>query len=278
MNVSVIVPSLRGAARVAQQAARQQGGPWRIEVVEGVRPNGKARNVGIRRAPADAYIFLDDDVTLERDDIFATLLAGLERAVISGCVRALPSDATPFQQRVGGEVPLQALTPPTEWQVLTLPATGRAWLPISTTCCAVQQEVFDRVGMFDETLWRGVDTEFFYRAAQAGFCFAVAPGISVGHYPPADLRALCKRMYWTGWGHAEEAMCHPARGIGYQLTNPLLALGYLLLRACLLPLHALTTYSHYAPSWQPAWRPLKALASFAVACGYTRRWLQKGTT
>lgn len=271
--VSVIIPSLRGAARVAAAAARQQGGPWRIEVVAGVRPNGRARNEGMRRAPAEVYIFLDDDVALERDDIFAALLDGLARAAVSGCVRGLPADATPFQRRVGKEVPLQALTPPAEWQVLTLPEQGRAWLPISTTCCAVKKEVFDKVGLFDETLWRGVDTEFFYRAARAGYSFAVAPNINVGHYPPADLRALLKRMYWTGWGHAEEARRHPARGIGCRLSNPLLAIGYLLLRALIMPVHALTAYSHYEPSYRPAWRPLKALASFAVACGYARRWL-----
>src|SRR5439155_23363410 len=72
--VSVVVPSLTGdVSPVLASIRRQTLAPAEVEVVVGVRPNGRARNVGVARTTAPVLVFIDDDAVLGNNDALARL-------------------------------------------------------------------------------------------------------------------------------------------------------------------------------------------------------------
>src|ERR687885_764028 len=95
--VALIIPSLQGdVARLLASVYRQTLQPAEVEVVRGVRPNGRARNQGVARTTAPVLVFVDDDATLGDEHVLANLVAPLlddPSVGISGASKLLPPDA-----------------------------------------------------------------------------------------------------------------------------------------------------------------------------------------
>ena len=108
-RVALVVPSLRGDAHDLEADARAQSRPPdEIIVVAGVRPNGRARNEGVRRSTAEILVFVDDDARLGNAHVIehlVTPLIGDATIGVTGSAKLLPPDAPAFQRRVAREVP-----------------------------------------------------------------------------------------------------------------------------------------------------------------------------
>ena len=92
-DVSVVVPSLNGAADgLLASLVRQTLRPGEVEVVGGVRPSGRARNLGAARTAGAILVFADDDATLGADDTLASLVAPLTDVTVgvAGTGKILP--------------------------------------------------------------------------------------------------------------------------------------------------------------------------------------------
>src|SRR4051812_15969951 len=78
---AIVIPSVRPCVeRLLADLERQTLRAGRIEVVKGVRPNGRARNEGVRRCRgAETFIFVDDDARLLDADALEKMLAPLDR-------------------------------------------------------------------------------------------------------------------------------------------------------------------------------------------------------
>jgi GT2 family glycosyltransferase len=282
-RVALVIPSVRSSvACLEADLERQTVRPARIEVVSHVRPNGRARNEGVRRVLAadpgiETFVFVDDDARLLEPDALERLLAPLERdaaLAVSGAAKVLPPGATPFERRVAREVP-RVVHAPVARDLESNPLTdGYGFSDVTTTCCAIRRSWLERVGGFREDIARGVDTELFFRLRREGARFVLAANARVAHGAPRDLASLLARMAELGEGHAREAALEPSRRIGPDLHTTPRALGYLLLRAFYLPLNMLVPWSRAYPRLALDVRPLKALASFAAAWGYVRASLR----
>jgi hypothetical protein len=152
------------------------------------------------------------------------------------------------------------------------PLDRHGYTDVTSTCCAVPRAVFDECGGFDPDLLRGVDSELFYRVRRAGYRLVQAPGAGVLHPAPATLPALLAKHFLYGVGYAGEVQRHPALAAGRYLRTPVHAAAYVLVRTALVVPNAVVPWSHAAPSWRPAFRPLKALSSYAAAIGYVYGW------
>lgn len=272
--VAVIIPSLDGVAdALLASLARQTLPPAEIEVVRGVRPNGRARNHGVARTSAPLLVFIDDDATAGADDLLERLVAPLADTSVgvSGAAKLLPPGAPWFQRWAAREVP-RVVHPVVETPLETNPDPPSFYCEITTTCCAMRRSVFEQAGGFDETLLRGVDTEFFVRVRRLGYRFIQAPRTWAYHPAPATLRALLRKQFLYGFGHAQEVRRDPARARGRALRTPLHAAAFLLFRTAALLPNIFLPYSYAAPSWRPGFRPLKALASYVSALGYVWGW------
>jgi hypothetical protein len=152
----------------------------------------------------------------------------------------------------------------------------------------MRRTVFEQAGGFDETLVRGVDTEFFVRVRRLGdgalapiphptspisyYRFVLVPHTWAYHPAPATLGALLRKQFLYGYGHAQEVRRDPLRSRGRTLRTPLHAVAFLLFRTAILLPNVFLPYSFAAPSWRLGFRPLKALASYASALGYLWGW------
>lgn len=274
-TLAIIIPSLHGEIDALRASiAAQTLQPDAIEVVIGVRPNGRARNYGVARTQSDIVAFIDDDAVLGHPRVLETLVVTLmnhPNADIVGASRILPPDASPWQQRVAREVPRiehPIVTAPLE----TNPDPPSYYCEVTTTCCVMRRTLFEEAGRFCETLLRGVDTEFFVRVRRLGAVFVLAPHTWVYHSAPPTLRALLHKHFLYGIGFAQEVRRDPSRARGRYLHTPLHAVAYVLLRTLLLLPNMIIPYSFAAPSWTPAFKPLKALTSYGAALGYVGGW------
>ncbi len=275
-RVAMIVPSLAGGAAGLEADARAQTlPPAEVIVVEGVRPNGRARNQGVRRSTADLLLFVDDDARLGDSHLVERLIVPLladPSIGVTGSAKLLPPDAPAFQRRVAREVP-RIEHPVVHAPLETHPPLDRpGYCEITTTCAAMRREVWERTHGFDETLVRGVDTDFFRRVRRLGYRLLLVPDAWVWHPAPATLRALVRKHFLYGIGFAQEVRREPALGRGRRLGTPLHALGYFLFRTLWLIPSVFIPWSLADPRVRIAFRPVGALAAYAAALGYVWGW------
>lgn len=212
--MAVIVPSHDGVRdgnlrRLLDDIERQTRRPAEVHVVTGVSPSGRARNAGARRARADVLLFLDDDVRLGHDRTIETMTAMLEdpRIGMAGASQLLAPDASRFERTASRQIRRSTsvvVEKPTDSDFVT------------TACCAIRQEVFWRLGGFNEEIPRGVDPEFRARVRAAGLRTTVAPRTWYYHPMPATFGRLCRTFFRNGQLSAEAVHRMP----GAALENP----------------------------------------------------------
>jgi glycosyltransferase involved in cell wall biosynthesis len=296
--IAVIIPALNSSpAALVASLANQTLQPLEVEVILGVRPNGRARNLGVARTTAEFLVFIDDDAQVGDATLLQRLVDPLladPTIGVSGAAKLLPPDAPPFQRWVGREVP-RIEHPIVAVLTETNPDPPSYYCEITTTCCAMRREVFEQVGGFSEELVRGVDTEFFVRVRRAEWTEAgdpdelgnpdrgsqsaptqyhlvLAPHTWVYHPAPASLPALLRKQFWYGAGHAQEVRADPSRARGRFFDTRWHALAFLLFRTAIVLPNVFLPYSYANPSWRVGFKPLKALASYVSAIGYVWGW------
>jgi GT2 family glycosyltransferase len=244
-------------------------------VVRGVRPSGRARNVGAARTAAPVLVFVDDDAVLGADDALARLVAPLAAdpsLTVAGAAKLVPPDSSRFQRRVAREVPRIEHGMVDRVVPADPPPDGPGYTDVTTTCCAIRRDVFEEVGGFDESLLRGVDTELWHRLRRQGHRMVMAPGAWTWHAAPPTLGALLSKHFLYGVGYSQEVRRDPARAAGRYLRTPVHAAAYLMARTAFLVPNVFLPWSHSAPSWRPGMKPLKAVSSYAAAVGYVYGW------
>lgn len=275
-RIAAIVPSLSGdGEELRRRLATQSWAPDEIQVVTGVRPNGRARNTGVQATEGDILFFIDDDAIPGQDHLIEALVRPLlddPTVGVTGAPRILPANASWFQRRVAAEIPRTVNPVPGEPLETNPPVQGYGHSLITTTCCALPRSLYEEVGGFSEQLVSGVDTEFFYHVRRRGFRFLMPPHVYVEHPAPADLGALWRKFAWYGYGYGQETQRQPERRLGLRLSTPLSRALFLIAATLWFPASIVIPYSPGNLSWRPGFRPLKAVSTYAVAWGYVRAW------
>ena len=198
-KVSVIIPSLDGyrdgnVPRLIKQVQGQTFTDLEIIVVEGVRPNGKARNEGAKKAKGEILICIDDDVTLGHEKIIENLVNYLEsdrNIGLLGISKRLPEDSNWFQRRCAKEIPRSTSPVYSELTEGDL---------VDHMCIAIRKDLFFKVGMENENLIRGTDPDLRHRIRKTGLKIAIVPD-SWGYHPvPGSLIKLLKTFFINGMG------------------------------------------------------------------------------
>jgi hypothetical protein len=297
-SIALIIPSLNGDVEPLLASVRDQTlQPSEIEVVCGVSPNGRARNQGVAHTSAPLLLFVDDDAVLGHAHVIEQLVAPLladPSIGVTGASKLLPPDAPWFQRWVAREVP-RIIHPVVDQLLETNPDPPSFYCEITTTCCMMRRDVFEAAGGFDEALVRGVDTEFFVRvrrlqvmgarddvserstntqhsSAYTQYRFVLVPHTWSYHPAPANLRALLRKHFLYGVGHAQEVRRDRSRARGRALPTPLHAAAFVLFRTAILLPNVFLPYSFATPSWRLGFKPLKALTSYVGALGYIWGW------
>ena len=270
--ISIVIPTLMGdIERVRASLDRQTVHDWELITVRGVRPAGRARNIGVARASGELILFLDDDTELGNDRVLERMIAAMSSpdVAVVGTSRILPVTSTRLQRRIAREVPRWEFPILDDLMESNPPLERYGFSAATTTCCLIRRDVLDRIGGFDERLPTGEDTDLFYRIRREGYRFVVPAGSWTYHAPPRTLNDFLQKCFRYGVGHAREARLQPARRMDLLPLDrtwarlavaaaPLLFSASLFLDIRLLPrLHI-----------RPAFMPVQALARLATLVGY----------
>ncbi len=277
-TVAVVIASWSGdVERVLQSLDGQTFADFEVVVVRGVNPAGRARNLGVAQTRGEFILFVDDDAYFGGDRDLERLVESMRADPsigVTGTSKLLPPDASRFQQRVAEEVP-RWVYPVMERDTESNPTLDHyGFTGITTTCCLVRRSVFEEVGGFNEELQAGEDTEFFFRIRRAGYRFVIPGHCWVYHGPPSHVRALVRKGFSYGMGHAQEALLAPERRM--QVVPLDRWYGKLLVAlspALFVPSLFISLYFDPKRQWRLGFRPLKALSTYATLYGYTWRWL-----
>ena len=280
-EVSIIIPSWTGDVdRVTLSIRSQTYRNYTIEVVSGIGPAARARNVGAARTTGEILLFIDDDAYFGHETVLEELVTLLERdpeVAAAGTSKVLPQHSNLLKKAIARQVP-RMVYPVVPRTVESNPPLDRyGFTAITSTCCAVRRDVFMQVGGFDEDLTTGPeDTDFFYRVRQLGYKIVVAGNTWVYHDPPGKVVDLLRKSFWYGIGHALEARKHPER---HMAVIPLDRwYGKLALLGAVLAFPAaLFVHYYFDPVRRLAFgfRPLKTLSTYAVLCGYVYGWYNR---
>lgn len=206
--VSVIIPSLDGdrdgnVDRLVAEVERQTVKDVEALVVVGVRPNGRARNVGVREARGEFLVCIDDDVTLGHDRVIENLLRPFEErgdVGLTGPSQLIPDDSTRFQWRSAMQLP-------------------RCYFPVQKTlvdsdmvshmCLCMPTQLYKDLGWEHEDILSGTDPDLRHRVRQAGLRVVVTPDTWAYHPVPERRADLWRACYVKGRTSAWVHRHHP---------------------------------------------------------------------
>ena len=199
--------STDGTVARAQQWAARHGRPVRImENPRRITP--AAFNVGIRAAKGDVIIILGTHARVAPDFV-AMSIAALERTgadVVGGVVRTVAANGRVVARAIG----LAQRSPFGVGDARYRYGTVEGAVD-TVNYGAYRREVFERIGLFDETLHNGEDCELNYRLRAAGGRLVLVPAIQIDYLARPSLGALWQQRYRWGRYKPEIAQRHLLR-------------------------------------------------------------------
>jgi GT2 family glycosyltransferase len=271
-GISIVIPSLTGDIERARASLdRQTIQGWELITISGVRPAGRARNIGVARATGELILFLDDDAELGNDRVLERMIAAMSSpdVAVVGTSKVLPATSTRLQRRIALEVPRWEF-PILDVLVESNPPLDRyGFSAATTTCCLVRRTAFESVGGFDEGLTTGEDPELFYRLRKAGYRFVIPARAWAFHAPPSSMPRLLIKCFYYGVGHAQEARLDSTRRMKLlDLDRAWARLVVMLAPFLLLPMMFIDLEIEPTPRFRLAFRPVQASARLATLFGY----------
>jgi len=165
------------------------------------------RNIGIQHSKGDYVAFIDGDAIAEKDWLKQITKAFEDSDAIGvGGPDSLPEESNKMARMIG-----YVMTSPVARGGRLNPSTQHSLMEekqyvehIPTCNLCLKREVFDKVGLFDETFVKGQDLELNYRIVNAGYKLQYSPKIRVVHHRKQRVRDFAKQIY--KWAKAKVAI------------------------------------------------------------------------
>ena len=170
----------------------------RVVLLPENRGVGAGRNTGIACSDGDILFFLDDDAELPNHNAANQVLAHFENDRRLGVVGLLVIDAQT------GQVERRCLP----FRDKRLPDKPIAACYFAGGAAAIRRAVFDRIGLFDESLFFSCEElDLSYRVLAAGFRILFDPTTAITHYHEGNA-AQCSRIYFDARNRPWVALRH----------------------------------------------------------------------
>jgi succinoglycan biosynthesis protein ExoA len=172
------------------------------------RWSSAGRNVAIRAARGDIILLIDGHCQIANDHYLADLVDAFARSGADCVGRPQPlevSGATSLQRAIAA-----ARSSPLGHHPASHIYSGEeAFVPPQSVAIAYRREVFERIGLFDETFDACEDVEFNHRAARAGLHCFFSPRVQVHYHPRGSLAGLFRQLVRYGRGRVRLLRKHP---------------------------------------------------------------------
>jgi len=267
-KVSVIIPTLDGSCggnvgKLLEDIKRQTLKDLEVILIKGVRPNGRARNEGVKKAQGDYLVFIDDDSILGHERVIENLVAPLEREEKIGMTGASPMYPKDLPWLQGTFARIRVREFPIVKEIVDTDYARHA-------CCALRKEVYEEVGWESEDLITGTDDDLRQRLHRAGYRVVIVPETWVYSLTEADFSGILRKSFKMGLGSAYACKVHPEifgypriKLVNYQIKTALGTLLYILVTGPIKILMYLLSL-----------RPLNALLSIPCTAGFLYGWLK----
>jgi succinoglycan biosynthesis protein ExoA len=172
------------------------------------RWSSAGRNVGLRAVRGDIVVIIDGHCLLDNEDYLIHLAHAFERSGADCVGRPQPLNvpgANLFQQSVALARSSRLGHHPDSF----IYSDVESYVPPQSVAVAYRREVFDRVGLFDESFDACEDVEFNHRVAQAGFRCFFTPRVQVRYFPRENWKSLLRQMVRYGRGRIRLLFKHP---------------------------------------------------------------------
>lgn len=195
------------------------------------RLSSAARNIGIQAATGKYIIIVDGHCAIPDENYLQRVVANFESSGADTLGRPQPlrtSNPTPFQKAVSaarhswlGHNPDSA----------NFSAQAK-WVEPTNVAVAYRREVFEKIGLFDESFDACEDVDFNTRASQAGLTCYFTPEIQVEYEPRASWKGLLYQMSRYGIGRYRLS-CKHHDSLTLAALVPPMWLAWLLGTACI---------------------------------------------
>jgi succinoglycan biosynthesis protein ExoA len=178
------------------------------------------RNVGVRNAHGEFIVIVDGHCQVRDPHYLRRLVEAFESsgADCLGRPQPLRTDQPTATQRAVTAARASWLGHNPDSAIYSDVAR---FVAADNVAVAYRREVFDRVGLFDESFDACEDVEFNTRVRQAGLTCYFTPAIAVEYQPRGSLRGLAYQMMRYGRGRARLGQKHPAMITAASLVPPL---------------------------------------------------------
>jgi len=166
------------------------------------------RNAAVRAARGDLLVLIDGHCKLDNRNYLADLAAAFDHSGADCVGRPQPLDiggATPFQRAIAAARSSPLGHNPDSF----IYSSFEGFVKPQSVAIAYRREVFDRVGLFDESFDACEDVEFNHRVDKAGLRCFFTPRVSVRYHPRRTLAGLCRQMVRYGRGRVRLLRKHP---------------------------------------------------------------------
>jgi len=199
-RISVIIPSRDGVrggcvAKIIEHLKTQTLPPCEIILVINECPNGHARNVGVRVARGDYFVFIDDDALLIGDTILENLVktCNLDPKIgMAGASTELPPDANGFQKWLA--------TQGDHYRYPVVDVPTDTFQGATHLCVIFPKKIYYELKGESDVLVTGTDVDMRDRVRRGGYRVVLAVRCLACHPPPHSFKALLKSYFWYGAG------------------------------------------------------------------------------
>ena len=178
------------------------------------RLSSAARNLAIGLATGDYIVIIDGHCEIPSRSYFIDLVDAFRSSGADCLGRPQPLDvteSTPLQRAIALTRSSRLGHHPESF----IYSDRSQFVPAKSVAVAYRRDVFDKIGLFDETFDAHEDGEFNYRCDQAGLKCYIDPKLTVKYFPRKSLAGLFKQMVRYGRGRVRFARKHPGNwGIG----------------------------------------------------------------
>jgi len=191
------------------------------------RLSSAARNIGIKQAKSDVVLIIDGHCEIPTRRLLANVADAFDISQADCLGRPQPLDvekANTLQQAIAAARNSRLGHHPESFIYSDEPQ----FVPAKSVGVAYRSEVFDKIGLFDETFDAHEDGELNHRLDQAGLSCYFTPKIAVRYSPRGNLRSLFRQMMRYGRGRVRFSRKHSGTwGLG--ALTPALFVIYVLL-------------------------------------------------
>jgi succinoglycan biosynthesis protein ExoA len=173
------------------------------------RLSSAGRNVALKEARGEILVLVDGHCDLGGPHYLREMAAAFQRSGADCIGRPQPLDvrgASDLQRAIAAARSSRLGHHPSShiW------ATQEGFVPPQSVAIAYRREVFERVGLFDETFDACEDYEFNTRCAEAGLTCFLTPRVTARYTPRDSLGRLFRQMVRYGRGRIRLLRKHPS--------------------------------------------------------------------